>query len=70
MIVVIAAVIICLIEGILLSKKAMKKEFITVCILLFVSVLIQLGKNFGIMTVPEIIEKLLEPVGKMYLKRL
>lgn len=70
MIVIISAVLVCLIERISLSRKGMRKEFMVVCILLFVSVFIQLSKQFGIIMLPEIIEKLLEPIGKMYLKKL
>lgn len=70
MIIIISAVLVCLIEGISLSRKGMRKEFMVVCILLFVSVFIQLSKQFGIIILPEIIEKLLEPIGKMYLKKL
>ncbi|MDV3428036.1 MAG: hypothetical protein LIR50_13640 [Bacillota bacterium] len=70
MIVIIPAVFICLVEWLTLSKKGMRKEFTAVCILLFLSVFIQISKQFDIITLPEIIEKLLEPIGKMYLKKL
>lgn len=68
MIIIISSIIVCLIEGIILSRKGLKKEFLVVCILLFAAVLIQIGINFDI-TLSYIFEKFLTPIGKMFLKK-
>lgn len=68
MIIIISSILVCLIEGIMLSKKKLNKEFLVVFILLLAAVLIQIGINFGI-TPSYIFGKFLTPIGKMFLKK-
>lgn len=68
MIILISSLLVCLIEGIILSRKGLKREFWVVCILLLAAVSIQIGTYFSV-TLTYIFEKFLMPVGKMFFKK-
>lgn len=67
---IITILLILLIEGIPLFINKMWKEFTCVILLLCVAALIQIGSSIGMLTGIGFIEKLLKPIGEMYLKKL
>lgn len=65
-----AVLLIGFIEGSSLIKKKMWKEFITVSFILSIAVLLQVCKELGIITPINLLERLLGPIGKMFLNKL
>lgn len=67
MIIIISAVLLIgLIEGVPLIKKKMWKELMTVGLLLSIAIFLQISKDLGIITPINLLERLLEPIGKMF----
>lgn len=65
-----AVLIICIVEGIPLIKAEMKKELITVVIILLVGLVIEINSNLAMITPIGLIQKVFEPIGKMFLTNL
>lgn len=69
-IIVISILLICILEGIPLMKKKMWKELLSVGSILLICLSLQIGKNLGIMTPINLIEKLFEPLGRTFFNKL
>lgn len=65
-----AVLIICIVEGIPLIKAEMKKELITVVIILLVGLVIEINSNLAMITPTGLIQKIFEPIGRMFLTNL
>lgn len=51
-------------------KKGMRKELTIGGSILLLALFLQVGKSFGIITPRILLQKLFEPIGKMYLNQL
>ncbi|QXE18664.1 hypothetical protein [Clostridium sp. 001] len=69
-IVIISSLLIGTLEGIALVKKKMWKELSCVVILLIIALCFQTSKNLGMATPIDLIEKLLESIGKIFFNKL
>jgi hypothetical protein len=65
-----AVLIICIVEGIPLIKAEMKKELITVVIISLVGLVIEINSNLAMITPIGLIQKVFEPIGRMFLTNL
>lgn len=65
-----AVLIICIVEGIPLIKAEMRKELITVVIILLVGLVVEISSNLVMITPIGLIQKIFEPIGKMFLTNL
>jgi hypothetical protein len=65
-----AVLIICIVEGIPLIKAEMRKELITVVIILLIGLVVEITSNLAIITPIGLIQKVFEPIGKMFLTNL
>ena len=70
LILIIAALLIGLIEGLQLIKKKMWKELMTVGFILSIAMFLQISKDLGMITPINLLEKLFEPIGKIFLNKL
>lgn len=66
----ITILIIFIIEGIPLIISKMPKELITVIIISLVGLIIEVNSNFAMITPIGLIQRIFEPVGKMFLTNL
>lgn len=57
-----------LVEGIPLARKKMHKELFTIISLLAITLLLSLIKTIGLSTPIELINNLLEPIGRAFFK--
>ena len=69
-ILIITVLLIGLIEGVQLVKKKMWKELMTVGFILSIAMFLQISKDLGMITPINLLEKLLEPIGKVFLNKL
>lgn len=69
-ILIISVLFIYLLEGVTLIKKKLWKELTTVTIILSIAIFLEISKNLGMITAINLIEKFLEPIGRLYLNKL
>ncbi|EDK32391.1 hypothetical protein [Clostridium kluyveri] len=69
-IIITAALLICVLEGIPLFKKKMWKELLSMGFILLISLLLEISKILNIITPINFIEQLFKPLGKILFNKL
>ncbi|HEX3048857.1 MAG TPA: hypothetical protein VHY08_29175 [Bacillota bacterium] len=67
--ILILGILICFFEGLPLYKERKWKELIVFSILIGLSLILSFGKIFGIPTPVEVMQNIMEPIGKTIFKQ-